>query len=91
MTTMRTRLLVFAAVLVVAMGGAVVYVLHARQKQADAASRPPAVPVGGDPTAVSAGPHLVFRSTSPGEGYGQVAVVPLDNPNGPRAFTDASC
>ena len=88
---MRTRLVVFAAVLVVAIGGTVAYVLHARQQQVDAASRPPAVPVGGDPAAVSAGPHLVFRSTSTGAGYGQVAVAPLDNPNGPRAFTDASC
>ena len=91
MTSMRTRLLVFAAVLVMAVAGAVFYVLHARQKQADTASRPPAVPVGGDRAAVTAGPHLVFRSTAVGEGYGMVAVVPLDDTGGPRAFTDAQC
>lgn len=91
MTSMRTRLLVFAAVLAMATAGAVFYVIHARQQLADTASRPPAVPVGGDPVAVSASPHLVFRSTAVGEGYGMVAVVPLDNPGGPRAFTDAQC
>jgi hypothetical protein len=88
---MRARLLAFVAVLVLATAGAVAYVLHARQQHADAASKPPAVPVGGDPVAVSAGPHLAFRSTAVGEGYGRVAVVPLDNPGGPRAFTDAQC
>lgn len=91
MTSMRTRLAVFGAVLVMAVAGAVFYVLHARQQHADTASRTPAVPVGGDPAAVSAGPHLVFRSTAVGEGYGMVAVVPLDNTTGPRAFTDVQC
>ena len=88
---MRARLAVFAAVLVVVTAGAVYYVLQARQRHVDAASKPPAVPVGGDPVAVSAGPHLVFRSTAVGEGYGMVAVVPLDNTSGPRAFTKAEC
>lgn len=91
MTTMRTRLAVFAAVLVVAVAASVVWVLNARRDHREAASKPPAVPVGGDPTVVASGPHLVFRSTATGEGYGRVAVVPLDNPGGQRAFTAASC
>ena len=41
--------------------------------------------------AVLAGPHLVFRSTLPGNEYGLVAAVPLDDPDGPRAFTDVAC
>ena len=34
---------------------------------------------------------MVFRSTALGDGYGQVAVVPLADPDGPRAFTPAAC
>jgi hypothetical protein len=88
---LRTRLAIFAVVLLVALGGAAYYVMQVWQNHADAAARPPAVPVGGDPSAVATGPHVVFRSTAQGSGYGQVAVVPLDAPNGPRAFTPASC
>jgi hypothetical protein len=33
----------------------------------------------------------VFRSTLPGEQYGLVAAVPLDDPSGARAFTDLVC
>jgi hypothetical protein len=34
---------------------------------------------------------VVFRSTAIGDDYGRVAVVPLNAPAGPRAFTPASC
>lgn len=91
MTGMRTRLLIFAAVLVIATGGAVYYVLQTRRDNSEAANRAPAVPVGGDLSAISAAPHLMFRSTALGEGYGRVAVVPLTATDGPRAFTPASC
>lgn len=36
-------------------------------------------------------PHVVFRSTAPGQEYGHVALVALDDPDGPRAFTDVVC
>lgn len=41
--------------------------------------------------AVAAVPHVVVRSTAPGDQYGLVALVPLDDPAGPRAFTDVTC
>jgi hypothetical protein len=88
---LRLRLAIFAAIVLVAAGGALFYVLKVRQDQARAAQQAPAVPVQDDPVAVAAEPHLVFRSTAPGNGYGRVAVAPLDAPDGPRAFTPASC
>ncbi|MEV8182560.1 hypothetical protein [Specibacter sp. NPDC078692] len=39
----------------------------------------------------SAVPHVVFRNTAAGAGYGHVAAVPLENPAGPRQVTDAVC
>lgn len=36
-------------------------------------------------------PHVVFRNTASGEGYGHVAAVPLSNPKGPRTVTGAVC
>ncbi|MFD6176667.1 MULTISPECIES: TolB family protein [unclassified Isoptericola] len=37
------------------------------------------------------GPRIVFRSTAPGDLFGRVAVVPLDDPAGPRDVTPAAC
>jgi hypothetical protein len=42
-------------------------------------------------TAVSAGPHVVFRSTAQGAGDARLAVASLADPDGPRAFIPASC
>jgi hypothetical protein len=36
-------------------------------------------------------PHVVFRNTDPGPGYGHVAIVPLADPRGPRVVTGLSC
>lgn len=41
--------------------------------------------------AVQAVPHLVFRSTANDSSYGTVAMVPLDDPSGPRAYTGITC
>ena len=37
------------------------------------------------------GPRIVFRHTGIDSQYGVVAVVPLDDPSGPRAFTGIAC
>lgn len=89
--TLKTRLIAFAVVLVVAAAGAAFYVFRTRQNTNDEAAQQPTVPVSDNVSGVSAGPHLVFRSTAPGTGYGQVAVVPLDVPGGARSFTPATC
>jgi hypothetical protein len=36
-------------------------------------------------------PDLVVRNTQSGPSYGKVALVPLDDPAGPRAIVDVSC
>jgi len=87
----RIRLVVFAVVFVLAGGGALFYVLHVHRRQADAAATQPKVPVIKDVNAVQREPHLVFRNTALGAGYGQVALVPLSDPGGARAITPARC
>lgn len=90
----RARVAAFVAVLVLAGTGTGGYLWSVRR-----APGSPAVPggaagadaTGTDLAAVRAGPHLVFRSTLAGPGYGRVAVVPLAAPAGPRALTPATC
>ena len=87
----RHRLVVFGAVVLVALGGATTYVLYAR-REATLAQRPTTTSVAtADLASTAAKPHLAFRSTALGEGYGRLALVPLSDPAGPRALTPASC
>jgi hypothetical protein len=71
--------------------GATVFAIRLGLRQHAARESAPPVAAREDLAAVAAGPHLVFRSTALGDEYGKVALVPLDAPDGPRAFTDASC
>jgi hypothetical protein len=87
----KARLALLAAILAVTLAGSVGYVWNVRRDQAATLAAAPAVSAGGDLGALRSQPHLVFRSTALGQGYGQVAVVPLSAPGGPRAFTPASC
>ncbi len=88
--SLRSKLAAFAVVLVLAFGGTVWSILHTREKQADAVEAAPPVPVT-DLATVAAEPHIVFRSTAIGNDYGRVAMVPLTDPDGPRAFTKVAC
>jgi Tol biopolymer transport system component len=87
----KPRLALLAAILVIALAGSVGFVWNVRRDQAASLAAAPAVSAGGDVTLLRSQPHLVFRSTALGQGYGQVAMVPLSEPGGPRAFTTASC
>ena len=89
--SLRLRLAWLGALLIAVVLGAGGYVWNVRQDQAATVADAPAVAAGGDLAALRAQPHLVFRSTALGTGYGRVAVVPLAAPAGPRAFTPASC
>lgn len=89
--SLRARVAALVAIVVVATGGAVGYVLYQRHRQQEAARSAPPVATISDVKTVVAEPHLVFRSTALGARYGAVAVVPLSDPDGPRAFTPASC
>ncbi|GIF13763.1 PD40 domain-containing protein [Actinoplanes teichomyceticus] len=88
--SLRTRLAVFAAVLVLAVAGTAAFVLRLREQRREQVAAAPPVPVA-DLAAVTRQPHVVFRSTAIGDEYGRVAAVPLTDPTGPRAFTQASC
>jgi hypothetical protein len=89
--SLRARLSALIAIVLVATLGAVGYVLYERHRQDQARASAPPVATIADVKAVVAEPHLVFRSTALGTGYGTVAVVPLSAPDGPRAFTPAQC
>ena len=86
----RVRVAVLAGIVVLVLATAGVYVLRVQREQRSAGKAAPAVPVSGLSTAL-AGPHLVFRNTALGNGYGQLAVVPLSDPGGTRALTGVSC
>ncbi|WP_066586954.1 TolB-like translocation protein [Cellulomonas timonensis] len=84
------RILAVAVLCAIVVGGIVAYAaMQRRAVQARTAAAPPVAQVGLDE--VRQGPHLVFRSTAPGAEYGLVAAVPIDAPDGPRAFTDVAC
>jgi hypothetical protein len=86
----RARLVLFVAIVVALAVGASVYaVVEGRDVRAERAAEPAAsqTPVA----SVSDGPRIVFRHTGIDREYGVVAIVPLDDPGGPRAFTDVTC
>ncbi|MEU4695282.1 hypothetical protein [Actinoplanes sp. NPDC023714] len=87
----RLRVSLLVVILVVALAGAGGYVWKERRDQADRLAAAPAVATAGDVATLRSQPHIVFRSTALGQGYGQVAMAPLADPGGPRAFTPASC
>ncbi|GGN95341.1 TolB-like translocation protein; signal peptide [Actinoplanes lobatus] len=89
--SLRNRVAALVTVLIVAVAGAGAYVWKVRRDQARTVAAAPPVPPGADLATVRAQPHLVFRSTALGAGYGKVAVVPLTAPDGPRTLTPASC
>ena len=86
----RGRLLAFVAIVVVLIAGAGVYVVtEGRQVRAQRSAAPdaPQTPVA----SVTDEARIVFRHTGLDNEYGVVAIVPLDDPGGPRAFTGVSC
>lgn len=90
MSGLRGRIVALAVVVTVAILSATGYVLrvrHLQQKNVAAAPRVATVALA----AVESMPHLVFRNTALGDGYGRVALVPLSTPDGPRAIAPVSC
>jgi hypothetical protein len=86
----RTRILVLVAVCVLVIGAAVAYIVTSRGHQT--AERAQVSPAAQTSLAdVTDGPHIVFQSTNKKSNYGQVAVVSIANPSGPRAFTGTAC
>ncbi|MEV6343182.1 hypothetical protein [Actinoplanes sp. NPDC051851] len=89
--TLRLRFALLAAILAASMLGAGGYVWNVRREQARTLASATAAPTRTDLAGIRAEPHVVFRSTALGEGYGKVAVVPLSAPSGARAYTPVSC
>lgn len=86
----RARVLAFVAVVVAMAVAATVYVVGERREvRAERAAEPEAeqAPI----TELTDGPRIVFRHTGLDSEYGVVAVVPLDDPGGARAFTGVTC
>lgn len=87
----RWRVAILVAVLLVTALGATGFVLRERRAQEREEAAAPDVAVREDLAAVRREPHLVFRNTALGNGYGDVAIVPLRAPDGPRALTGTTC
>ncbi|MFT3877013.1 MAG: hypothetical protein QM708_11420 [Propioniciclava sp.] len=86
----RSRgVLLAAIVLVVVVAVVIVAVNEGRRTHAE-------INAPTDVTRAAAGafdgrPRIVFRSTAPGQLFGKVSVVALDDPQGPRDVTDVAC
>lgn len=93
MKTGRWRLLVLLGVVVAAVSGAGVYVAWPEPVSSRGTTPVAAAGVAtrSQLAAAATGPHVVFRSTASGDGYGHVAIAPLAMPDGPRAITPATC
>jgi hypothetical protein len=79
----RARVLLFAVVSVLLLGGAAIYVVVAGHRGDAPAAATSAVDA-------SPGDRVLFRSTAP-SGYGRVATVPRGNEAGPRALSGLDC
>lgn len=90
MSASRGRIWALVAVVVLGVGLAAWYAVpeYLRSTATPTAS---ASVVQDDLAAVTAGPHILFRSTAPGDRFGQLAAVAADDPSGARAFTGVEC
>lgn len=86
----KGRAATFGAVAVVVVSGTAGYTVDQLRESREARQSAPTVP-SADPTALPTHQFVAFRHTGLDSEYGVVAVVPLDDPDGARAFTDAVC
>jgi hypothetical protein len=88
------RTIAFVLVVVLCVGATVTYLLVQRSGNAAAAATAAereADTVRSAVDEVLAVPHLVVRNTETGPSYGKIALIPLDDPDGPRAIVDIAC
>jgi hypothetical protein len=90
--TSRNRVLAFAGLCIACLAVAVVYVVLTRE---NATGDPgDGLPVRSDPAAFAEAqkrPHVLFRNTTLGNTFGQLALAPLDALDGPRYTTGLTC
>jgi len=87
---MNSRLLAFVSVAVLLAAGSSAYAVRDFDRYHAAHSAESTVPSTGAGDLAS-GPRIVFRHTGVDRHYGQVAMVSLADPSGPRAFVDVTC
>ncbi|KGN41241.1 PD40 domain-containing protein [Knoellia aerolata] len=90
MSSARARLVTFAVVVVMAMGGAVGYVLMAARGESTAALAP-SPGTSASPGFPPPGDFIAFRRTAVDAGYGTVGTVPVADPAAAPAGSDLSC
>ncbi len=88
--SLRKRAILLAAICVLALGASAAYLVASRNHQRTVEQTTANV-AQASLAAVEAHPRIVFRNLAPGAGYGSVAMVPLDDPGGPRAITTTPC
>ena len=88
--TTRAKWIAVALIAAVAFGAAGATAVAAWQSS-DQRHSGPSLVVTADPADWGAGPRMVFRNTAPGDAYGHVASVGLDDPGGARAIADTQC
>jgi hypothetical protein len=86
------RLLIFAGVSLAAIAGVIAFALHRRAQTLAVDAKPTATVVDDRQqlAEVRRQPHLLFRNTALGSGYGRIAVVPLAAAGGARFITPLS-
>lgn len=91
--TGHQRVLAFAVLLVVVLGGSAAFALGDLRRSQEVRRTAPDVPVTstGPGAGRPAEPYLVFRHTGLDQEYGVVATVPLADPAGSRTFTGTAC
>ena len=90
MTQSKRRVVVFVLIVLVtaAAGGIYGWNEFSRNRAAQAT----ATDVEQMPeTEVGLGDRIIFRSTAPGDLYGRIGTVAVDNPSGPRAIAPVAC
>lgn len=86
--SVRAKWALVALVSVVVLGATAIFGVVAWQQYQQRRSAPSAVETT---TSGGSGDRVVFRNTAAGEGYGHVASVPLDRPDGERTMSDLVC
>lgn len=90
--TNRARVIILLSVAVLCAAIASTYAVRAK-RQADVAALGASGVVNDDSALKSLGanPHVLFRTTRLGQGYGHLVAVPRDTPSGPRYETALEC
>jgi len=86
----RLRLLVITLVAIALLGGTAAFVARSRADQERTAAAAPTQSTVAQ-AAVETGPRIVFRNSALGPAFGEVAMVPLAEPQAPRALTGRQC